>query len=165
MTARTLLHFWDPRVLRGLLAASGMPESPQMLSRELEVVEVAPSPLLKDFWRDALRCIPANLLRIPMEAQSSLSSSYSVRLFISLSLFLSPTPISLISQFSPSNLNIPLSPQFQILLKKLLNFRKFYFHSKSIFPHGNRILEIQHQLFGKYYKIEVKNVKKRWLFD
>lgn len=41
MTARTLLHFCEPLVLRGLLAAAGISVSRPLLSKDSEVVEVA----------------------------------------------------------------------------------------------------------------------------
>ena len=44
MTARTLLHFCEPLVLRGLLAAAGISVSRPLLSKDSEVVEVALSP-------------------------------------------------------------------------------------------------------------------------
>lgn len=44
MTARTLLHFCEPLVLRGLLAAAGISVSRPLLSKDSEVVDVALTP-------------------------------------------------------------------------------------------------------------------------
>ena len=59
MTARTLLHFCEPLVLRGLLAAAGISVSIALLSSDSEVIEVpatpTPADLLACRWLEIAR--------------------------------------------------------------------------------------------------------------
>lgn len=136
MTARTLLHFCEPLVLRGFLAAAGISVSRPLLSKDSEVVEVALSPGAS-FSKD-----PPWLEKVPRRYSSENLRRRQNPDGLPLSLSFSPSRLAPFARFrGNSSLSFVLPSYFSSLSSHLFflpshfSFLSISLHFFSLVPH------------------------------
>ena len=131
MTARTLLHFCEPLVLRGLLAAAGISVSRPLLSKDSEVVEVALSPGAS-FSKDS-PWLEKVLRRYSSDNLRRRQNPDGLPLSLSLSLSLSRLTHSFDPPGIPRFLSLSLSLSLSFSLAFFSHFPPFLFSFRSFF--------------------------------